>query len=171
MMRTCDLLAVGLDAGRAEPVMLLQETDAPRRVLPIWIGLPEAAALEIHRSRRRAERPSTHQLLADLVAAFGRRIERTQITALDGSVFVGELVFDEGLTVSARPSDAVTLAVALQVPVLVADDVLDAAAIDPALVIGSVPEADAPDPQAVEQEITEFRRVLDDVDPEDFDTS
>lgn len=176
-MRECTFVAVGIDAGQAGPVMLLQELQEPRRVLPIWIGMPEAAALEIHRSEAPALRPSTHQLLADLVAAFGRAIERVQITALDGTVFVAELVFDHGLAVSSRPSDAVTLAVLLHLPVFVDDTVLDEAAVDQARVLGSDGEPGletpaeaegAPDPREVEKEVKEFRRILDEVDPEDF---
>ncbi|MDN5861325.1 MAG: bifunctional nuclease family protein, partial [Pseudonocardia sp.] len=178
VMKECTVVALGIDAGHAGPVMLLQEVQQPRRVLPIWIGMAEAAALETHRNAIPAPRPSTHQLLADLVAALGRRVERTQITALDGTVFLGELVFDQGLTVSARPSDAVTLAAVLHVPVFVDDAVLAEAAVDEAHVLGPGdeqtpdtplgPGMDAPDPRDVEREVSDFRRLLDDVDPKDF---
>lgn len=164
-MLECAFVAVGIDAGLAGPVMLLQEVQEPRRVLPIWIGMPEAAALEIHRSGVPAARPSTHQLLVDMVAALGRRIAGVQITALEGTVFIAELALDGDLTVSARPSDAVTLAVLLHVPVFVEDTVLAEAGVEQDQVRGSAAE---PDPQDVEKEVTEFRRILDDVDPEDF---
>lgn len=171
-MRECKLVAIGLEAGRSEPVMLLQELDdgptAEGRILPIWIGLPEAGLLESEQLGVSSPRPTTHRLMASIVSSLGRTLDRVQITALAGSVFHAELVFDAGIVVSARPSDAVALALHLGVPVLVADRVLDEAAL-PAEKVLTNEAADAlPGAPEIAREVAEFRDFLDDVEPEDF---
>ena len=169
-LHECELVGVGLEAGGVRPVMLLREQGPVGRVLPIWIGLPEAGALEAEHRKVPAPRPTTHHLLASLVEAFGRRVDQVHITALEEGVFLAELVFDGGLTVSARPSDAVTLALHVGAPVLVAEVVLDTAGLPPEHVMtteaapGPDPDTEPPD----EEKVEEFRRFLDDIDPEDF---
>jgi bifunctional DNase/RNase len=83
--------------------------------------------------------------------------------------FFGELAFDDGTTVSARPSDAIALAVRIEIPVFVEEAVLAEAGI-------VVPDddaddaADTPDDEAgnAEDEVERFREFLDSVSPEDF---
>jgi uncharacterized protein len=189
VMRECKLVAIGLEAGRSEPVMLLQELGSPEesagemlpegRILPIWIGLPEAGLLESEQLGVPSPRPTTHRLMASIVSSFGRSLQRVQITALDENVFMAELVFDGGTVVSARPSDAVALALHLEVPVLVDEHVLDEAAVpaekvltnDAAEVSGGAGSraGGAPSGAEIAREMAEFRDFLDDVEPEDFE--
>jgi uncharacterized protein len=184
-MRECKLVAIGLEAGRSEPVMLLQELDGAGemlpegRILPIWIGLPEAGLLESEQLGVPSPRPTTHRLMASIVSSFGRSLQRVQITALDDNVFMAELVFDGGTVVSARPSDAVALALHLEVPVLVDENVLDEAAVpaekvltnDAAEVSGGADAGAgaAPSRAEIAREVAQFRDFLDDVKPDDFD--
>lgn len=143
------------------PVMLLQETVGEERWLPISIGSSEANALIAAQEQVEHPRPDTIELMGHVVLAFGRRIERVQITALDGGVFFADLVFDDAVRVSARPSDAVAIGLRAEAPLEVDEAVLDEASVE----IELAGEATGKD---VEQEITDFRARLDDITAEDF---
>ena len=104
----------------------------------------------------------THQLIGDVIDAFGRRIEQVRITEVRDNVFYAELILDGNTRVSARVSDAIALALHLGVPIHAEDTVLDAAAI-PNTAFRTEGDDRTPD------EVEEFRRFLDTASPEDFD--
>ncbi|WP_051233033.1 bifunctional nuclease family protein [Pseudonocardia asaccharolytica] len=170
------VVAVGLDPRESHPVLLLQETAGRHRVLPVCVGLPEATAIELERQHVTTPRPVTHQLIANVISSAGRRLEHVRITELRDSIFHAELVLDEGTRVSARVSDAVTLALHLDVPIQAEEVVLDEAALANAEVIDAdalVGESGDTATGAPEQadELEQFRRFLDSASPEDFGTS
>jgi uncharacterized protein len=172
-MRDVQVFGMGLDTSGARPVLLLQETGGARRLLPIWIGLPEATALELAHRQEPAPRPGTHELIGQLIGVFGRRLETVRITAIQEGIYHGELVFDGDVLVSARPSDAVTLALELKVPIQVAEAVLDQAGVDRSEMIDGEPDDAGTGSGATEAEhqaeLDRFRQFLDTADPEDFD--
>ena len=109
-------------------IVLLRDTESDR-FLPIWIGAVEATAIAFAQQGVQPERPLTHDLLRDVIGALGRRLERVDIVDLRDGIFFAELVFDNGVTVSARPSDAIALALRTGSPLFAAEHVLDDAAI------------------------------------------
>ncbi len=148
--------SLGLDESSNQPVILLKE-DEGLRILPIWIGHPEATAILIALEGIEPPRPMTHDLLLAALAAGGLVLERVEITRLDEGTFYAALILrgeDRTLAVDARPSDSIALASRTGCPVLVAEEVLNQAGI-------------VPDEQA-EEEVERFRDFLDTVDPEDF---
>jgi bifunctional DNase/RNase len=150
---------LGLDQTTDQPIVLLKEIDG-LRVLPIWIGQPEATAILISLEGITSPRPMTHDLLIAAIGAGGLSLVRVEITRLEDGTFYAVLVLEkEGavLTVDARPSDSIALALRARCPVLVAESVLDA--------VGIVPDEEA------DQEIEKFRDFLESVDPEDFASS
>ncbi len=170
------VLGLGVDNPESRPVLLLQETDGARRVLPVWIGRPEADALELATHGIVATRPGTHQLIAQLILPFEQRLQRVSITELRDNIFYAELVFDDDTRISARPSDAVVIAAHLNAPIDVTDAVLDTAAVEQTSITDdSTPPGDTPfDPSASatdaqERELSQFRRFLDTATPDDFD--
>jgi bifunctional DNase/RNase len=103
----------------------------------------------------------THDLMKNLLDELGARVERIVVTELRESTFFAEIVLasaGEVHTISARPSDAVALALRVGVPIFADDDVLAEA--------GVVPQDDEPSEQVVE----EFREFIENVNPEDFAT-
>lgn len=168
------VVALGRDPMAVQPVLLLQETGGRRRVLPVWVGVPEATAIELARQHVEMPRPQTHQLLLDVVQAFRRRLELVRITMLRDSVFHAELQFDGDTRVSARVSDAVAVALHVDVPIEAEDAVLDEAAVAEvaglAAALGEDDDADKdPTDAPVEsEEVERFRRFLDSASPEDF---
>ncbi|WP_092536539.1 bifunctional nuclease family protein [Amycolatopsis arida] len=145
------------------PVMLLRETAGERRWLPISIGMPEANALVAAHQRVEHPRPDTIQLIGHVIGAFGRRVRRVEVTALHEGVFHADLVLDDGVRISARPSDAVALGLRAEAPIEVDEEVLAVAAVE--LELSDEPNRE-PD---VEREIETFRARLDEATPEDFE--
>lgn len=110
-------------------VRLRQPEDG--RVLSLAIGIFEAAAINHALDGEPFPRPLTHDLLVAAVQALGGSLAQVRIDRLVGDVFHATLVLagSQGeLEVDARPSDALALAVAHDLPILCAPDVLDAAA-------------------------------------------
>lgn len=143
------------------PVMLLRETVGEQRWMAIWIGAPEANALLAAHQQVENPRPDTIELIGQVIDAFGRQVERVQVTTLQDNVFHADLILDDGTRISARPSDAVAIGLRAEAPIDVEDTVLAAATVE-------INVAEATDGDDVEQEIANFRARLDDVTPEDF---
>ena len=162
------MVALGRDPMAVQPVLLLQEISGQRRVLPVWVGVPEATAIELARRHVELPRPQTHQLIIDVVRAFNRELQLVRITMLRDSVFHAELVFDGDIRVSARVSDAVAMALHVDVPIEAEDAVLDEAAVAEVGVVGPADEDEGPAEPPAEEEVERFRRFLDNASPEDF---
>jgi bifunctional DNase/RNase len=166
------VVALGRDPMAVQPVLLLQETGGRRRVLPVWVGVPEATAIELARRHVELPRPQTHQLILDVVRAFSRRLQLVRITMLRDSVFHAELVFDGETRVSARVSDAVAMALHVGARIEAEDAVLDEAAVAEVGVVGPGDDEEASGETPSEhEELERFRRFLDDASPEDFGSS
>ena len=67
---------IGIDARRAQAMILLEEATGGGRVLPVWLAPSDAAALELARQHHTAPRPSTHGLLAEVITRLGGRLDR-----------------------------------------------------------------------------------------------
>ena len=119
----------GDDTWQRKHVMILRERGGDR-TLPIWIGPAEAAAMAVAMESAESPRPFTPKLAASLVEAAGSRIEDVRITRLIEGVFYA-IVKVRGPTgqqaVDARPSDAVNLALAAGVAILIDDDLFNVA--------------------------------------------
>jgi bifunctional DNase/RNase len=108
----------------------LKEVDGERR-LPIVIGLFEAAAIERRLKGIVIRRPQTHDLLANVIEAMGGRLERIVINELKDDTFFALLQVErdeELIEIDSRPSDAIALGIAHDIPIFVEEDVLDASA-------------------------------------------
>ncbi len=119
-------------------VVILKDTERDR-YLPIWIGAWEASAIAMKLQGLTAERPITHDLFAATLEALGARIDRIVIAALANETYHAQLVLDvdgRSVELDARPSDCVALAVRTSTPILVAEEVLEQAA------LGADPEED-----------------------------
>jgi bifunctional DNase/RNase len=148
-----DVVGVRVEMPSNQPIVLLKEADG-ERYLPIWIGAVEATAIAFAQQGVVPPRPLTHDLIRDLLKAAGQELAQVRITSLQDGVFYAELVFTSGLEVSARPSDAIAIALRTGSPIFGAEEVLEEAGIS------------IPDEQ--EDEVEKFREFLDQISPEDF---
>lgn len=152
-MRELDVIGVRVEMPSNNPIVLLRERGGDR-YLPIWVGAAEASAIAFAQQGVVPPRPLTHDLMRDIVAALGRRVEEVRIVAIRDNVFHAELVFDGGLTVGCRSSDAIALALRTGSRIVGAEEVLEAGGV-------AVPDED-------EDEVEKFRQFLDHISPEDF---
>lgn len=169
-MRELELVGLRVEMPANTPVLVLREREGAR-VLPIWIGAVEATAIAIVQQGLAPQRPLTHDLLLNVVEAAGHHLTAVAITRLHEGVFYAELQLSNGVEVSARPSDAIALAIRANCPILCSEDVLDEAAVVEA--VGDAPEeGDPASSQGLAQEeaaVEEFREFLDQITPEDFE--
>ena len=156
-----ELLGVKLELPSNTPVVMLREVEGRRRVLPIFIGLPEANAIAFALDGVVPPRPLTHDLFCNVLDELGSRLDRIVVTDLSEGTFYAELHLegpDGAHTVSARPSDAVALAVRVGAPIFAEEPVVDEAATE-------VEEETDEEPEEV---VEQFREFIDKVNPEDF---
>lgn len=151
-----EVVGVRVEMPTNNPIVLLREL-VGERYLPIWIGAVEATAIAFAQQGVVPPRPLTHDLLRDVVLATGNEVAQVQITEMRDDVFYASLVLASGVTISARPSDALALALRTGAKVFCAEAVLD--------------EAGIPVPAAEEETVEQFREFLDHVSPDDFDVT
>lgn len=119
---------LGLDSTTNSYVVILREK-AGTRVLPIWIGKPEAESILIQMNQLKRERPLTHDLCKTLITGLGGTLRRVNITRVEKSTYFAELQLDgaKGLVaVDARPSDSIAIALRLGAPIFAPDELLTA---------------------------------------------
>jgi bifunctional DNase/RNase len=108
-------------------IIELTEVDG-ERTFPIVIGLPEAFAIERRLKGIEIPRPQTHDLLASVIDHLGGALKEIVVNDLVDGTFYAKLIIDqegEEIEVDSRPSDAIALGVAENVPIYVAEQVLD----------------------------------------------
>jgi bifunctional DNase/RNase len=109
------------------PIIVLKNATG-ESVLPIWVGIFEANAIAMQLETVISPRPMTHDLLKNVIEGLSASVRRIVIKDLKDNTFFAEieLVRDgEALSIDARPSDAMALALRTAAPIFVEQDVLD----------------------------------------------
>ncbi|MDP3971781.1 MAG: bifunctional nuclease family protein [Candidatus Nanopelagicales bacterium] len=148
-----DVVGVRLEVPSNQPVLLLRERGGSR-YLPIWIGVAEATAIAMTESGMEPPRPLTQDLVRLVLEAAKVDLLRVEISDLAEGVFYADMVLSNGVVISARPSDAVAVALRTGSETLVAEHVLEAAGV--------------PAPLDEDTEVEAFREFLESVTPEEF---
>lgn len=121
-----DLAQILISEERDTQIIVLRERDGNRN-LPIVIGLPEALAIDRRVKGMQLQRPLTHDLLGNVIESLAAELEKIVINDLQDHTFYAKLVIrqhGELIEVDSRPSDAIALGVANEVPIYVEDHVL-----------------------------------------------
>ena len=161
-----ELLGVQVELPSNSPLLLLRETEGQGRVLPVVIDTPEAHAIHRGIEGIRLARPLTHDLLVTMLEELQATVIGVVVTELRERTFFAEIelqVAGESRTISARPSDAIAIAVRTDTPIYASEDVLAEA--------GQVIEEHASDGGSdndPDELLDEFKQFLDDVNPDDF---
>lgn len=114
---------LALDISTNSPVITLSPLDS-EKVLPIWIGHYEAWAISMELSGVSSKRPLTHDLLLATIQAMGGKVDKIQIVDLKEQTFYAEItvkIGDKDITIDARPSDSLALALKANAPIFVSD--------------------------------------------------
>src|SRR3954470_23217718 len=117
---------LGMDPGTQTYVVVLQEK-ARTRLLPIWIGQPEAESIVMHMHNMKRARPLTHDLCKTIITGLGATLRRVQITRVESNTYYGELLLERdgnSIRVDSRPSDAIAIALRLEAPIFAAESLL-----------------------------------------------
>ena len=165
-MQQMKLVGVRVELPSNTPIVLLREMSESARVLPIFIGAPEATAIAIALDDIKTPRPMTHDLLRDILEELSTDIERVVVTELRDKTFFAELhLLRDGspIVVSSRPSDAIALAARTGTPIFAEEAVIDEAGYATGQ---AAPIESRPADEVVEQ----FIEFIDSVSPEDFGT-
>jgi hypothetical protein len=166
-MREVQLSGVRVDLQTNTPIVLLEEVYG-EQVLPIFVGAPEASAIAFALEGVQVPRPLTHDLMHNVLEELGAELMRVVISDVQEGTYFAELHIQshgDQHVISARPSDAIALAIRTGASMFVADALLENA---PRLIEQSLDEEEKEDLPA-EEIVDEFLEFLDNVRPEDFD--
>jgi bifunctional DNase/RNase len=151
------VVGISVDQNSGGAVLFLQ--DDTERTLPIWIGLAEATAIAKELEGVELARPLTHDLFRDTLKATGAEITQVEVTDLRDNTYFAEIVLRDSsggvVRVDSRPSDAVALAVRVDAPIFVHEQVLRKA-------------QPAPKEMPVPTDKEGWKKLLEEMDPEDF---
>ncbi|WP_026342656.1 bifunctional nuclease family protein [Nocardia sp. BMG111209] len=147
------VIGIRVEQPQNQPVLLLREV-AGDRYLPIWIGQAEATAIVLEQEGVTPIRPLTHDLIKILIHDLGHTLTEVRIVDLREGTFYADLVFENGLRISARPSDSVAIALRVGCPIHAEEPVLE--------------EAGLVMPDEKEDEVEKFKEFLESVSPDDF---
>ena len=156
-----ELVGVRVELPTNAPIVLLREKGGDRRLLPIFIGAPEATAIAFALEDVETPRPMTHDLMKDVLDDLGVTVDQIVVSELKDATFYAELHLTAGgraHQVSSRPSDAIALAARTGSPIFAAEAVLDEAAY-------ALTEEDEEQEETV---VEQFKEFIDNVNPEDF---
>lgn len=161
------VVGVRIEMPSNQPIVLLKEIDGVR-FLPIWVGAVEATAIAFAQQGVIPPRPLTHDLMQDIVESLDATLTAVQVTAIEEGVFMASLLIrnpdGNAVSISARPSDAIALALRTHSNILADSDLLDNVGIE-------IPEdvaQDALNASGESSEMERFREFLDQINPEDF---
>jgi bifunctional DNase/RNase len=173
MMVNMEVVGVRIEMPSNQPIVLLKEVEGSR-FLPIWVGAVEATAIAFAQQGMLAQRPLTHDLIANILEAADLTMTAVQIVELKDGVFYAEIAIrtESGnfLKISARPSDAIAIALRTKSNILADSDLLDQVGIDiPERLIGEGEGSEfSASGTGSDGELERFREFLDQINPEDF---
>ena len=154
-----EVIGVRVEMPSNQPIILLKEIDGSR-FLPIWVGAVEATAIAFAQQGVEPPRPLTHDLMNNLFELLDATLTAVHLTEIKEGVFYATMLIRDSnagqLTISARPSDAIALAVRSHSNILATEELLNEIGIE-------IPQGDGEN-----QEVEKFREFLDQINPEDF---
>jgi bifunctional DNase/RNase len=146
---------LAIDERTRTPVVLLKEKEGTR-MLPIWIGPSEASSIAIELTGRKFQRPLTHDLLKTVIDGLNATVPKIAIVDLREKTYFAKVFLErdnEVLTIDARPSDCIALALRTRSPIFVKEELLR--------------EDDGVE-DSTDPSMEELQRQLEDMDPEEF---
>ena len=152
-LRLVEVVGVRVEMPSNQPIILLKEVDGIR-YLPIWVGATEATAIAFAQQGLVPPKPLTHDLMKSIIEILDSKVESVQVTHLADGVFYSKILMDKGVEVSARPSDAIALALRTGSSIFATEDLFQAAGIEI--------------PDQADDQVEAFREFLDKINPEDF---
>lgn len=129
MVKEMRVIGITIDPVTQTPIVILRDKEN-MNTLPIWIGILEANAIAVGLENVKLPRPMTHDLFKSLLDQTGLRLLRVEVTDIKESTYYAVLHIDrEGkpLVIDCRPSDAIAIAIRMEIPIMVRDAVIEKA--------------------------------------------
>lgn len=118
-----------MDPNSGTPIIILKDINSDT-MLPIWVGAYEANAIALEIEKVAPQRPMTHDLLRNVIQEMGASVERVTVTELRDNTFFAAILLknrsEETLIIDSRPSDAIALALRVDCPIFVDEEVIRA---------------------------------------------
>ena len=148
--------SIRLEETSETPILLLLDPST-QKVLPIWIGTIEAVSIAYAQEGILHNRPQTHDLLLNVIEALDSSINEVNISNIEEDTYYADIILNTqngAISLSARPSDAIALALRSNIPVTVNEKLFENNSID--LIVDN------------SNEIEEFKQFIEQIKPEDF---
>src|SRR5436309_10009810 len=118
-----------VDPSSGTLIIILKDVNSDT-MLPIWVGAYEANAIALEIEKVSPQRPMTHDLLRNIILEMGVSVERVTVTELRDNTFFAAIMMKshagETIMIDARPSDAIALALRVDCPIFVEEEVIRA---------------------------------------------
>jgi hypothetical protein len=149
-----------IDPFTNSPIMILKDVESDKAV-PIWIGLLEATAIASELENIKFSRPMTHDLLKNILDTVEIQITKVEVCDLRDNTYFAiiHLIRDgQEISIDARPSDAIALALRSKCPIFVAE-----------VVIQKARRVDLSAQEAIQgEDAKKWTEILESLDPDDF---
>lgn len=150
-----------VDPTSNSPIVLLKELDGDA-ILPIWVGPFEANSIASEIEKIAPQRPMTHDLLRNVIVHMGGIVNRVVVTELKDSTFyaVIEIVRNgEIVLLDSRPSDAIALALRVDCPIFIRNEVFEMSRIGDAEPLGDDPDLDddVEWPEEIGEDVSDYK--------------
>lgn len=115
-----------MDPTTNMPIVVLKDVEGDA-VLPIWVGVFEANAIALEIEKVSTPRPMTHDLIKNVLVGLDTQVHKVVVTELKEDTFYAVIWMERQgnvISIDSRPSDALALALRVDCPIFVEDDVL-----------------------------------------------
>ncbi len=157
MVKEMQVIGITIDPVTQSPIVILRDKEN-LNTLPIWIGMLEANAIAAGLEHLKLPRPMTHDLFKNLLDQIGVKLLRVEVTDIRDNTYFAALHMEVGgnsVVIDSRPSDAIAIAIRMEVPIMVRDAVIEKAL-----------RVDATSSSGAEKD--KWTELLEKMDPEDF---
>ncbi|WP_293446353.1 bifunctional nuclease family protein [Persephonella sp.] len=179
---------IGLDSLTGSPIVMLANVQNEDEIFPIWIGISEAEGIILKQSGVETPRPLTYDLVKNIIEALGGVVKHVAIVDKKDNAYIAEIVIEkegEELHIDSRPSDAINIALRFDAPIYLEETVVQKVNIKEIMEASKKQEpkkAETPEVQEIkdqktevleaepetDKELEEFRKMLENIKPEDF---
>ena len=157
MDKEMQVVGITIDPVTQSPIVILRDKEN-QNTLPIWIGMLEANAIAAGLEHLKLPRPMTHDLFKNLLDQIGVKLLRVEVTDIRDNTYFAALHMEVGgnsIVIDSRPSDAIAIAIRMDVPIMVRNAVIEKAL-----------RVDAASSSGGEKD--KWTELLEKMDPEDF---
>ncbi len=183
---------IGIDSLTGAPILMLADVNNEDDIYPIWIGVSEAEGIILKQSGVETPRPLTYDLMKNIIEELGARVKQVAIVDKKDNAYIAEVILEkdgEEIVIDSRPSDAINLALRFEAPIFLDENVVKKVNLQEIKEelkrqeeeakkeeeIQTVEELDKEvgdidikrEPE-VDEELEQFRKLLENIKPEDF---